>query len=150
MATKSKVIEKKSTEPGVPEGRYHYAVGRRKTAIAQVRLYAVEGEKPVAHIVNGKPITAYFPVPGQSVVVASLQTVGLEGKFVMSAVVRGGGVSAQAEAIRLGVSRALLLHDETLRTALRVHGMLTRDSRSVERKKPGLKKARRAPQWSKR
>ena len=56
MATKSKVIEKKSTEPGVPEGRYHYAVGRRKTTIAQVRLYAVEGEKPVAHIVNGKPI----------------------------------------------------------------------------------------------
>lgn len=150
MATKAKVIEKKSAEPSKPEGRYHYAVGRRKTAIAQIRLYEVEDGKPVAHIVNGKPIAIYFPTPGQSVAIASLQVTGLEGKFVMSASVRGGGVSAQAEAIRLGVSRALLLHDETLRTMLRAHGMLTRDSRSVERKKPGLKKARRAPQWSKR
>lgn len=150
MATKSKVIEKKSTKPAKPEGRYHYAVGRRKTAVAQVRLYAIEGDAPVAHFVNGKPIATYFPIHGQSVAVASLQVTGLERRFVMSASVRGGGVSAQAEAIQLGIARALLLHDETLRTLLRVHGMLTRDSRSVERKKPGLKKARRAPQWSKR
>jgi ribosomal protein S9 len=63
MATKSKVIEKKSTEPSKPEGRYHYAVGRRKTAIAQIRLYEVEDGKPVAHIVNGKPISTYFRFP---------------------------------------------------------------------------------------
>jgi len=150
MATKSKVIEKKSAEPAKPEGHYHYAVGRRKTAVAQIRLYATSEGSSVAHAVNGKSLGVYFPVSGQSVAIASLQVTGLEEKFVMSASVRGGGISAQAEAIRLGIARALLLHDEALRTTLRVHGMLTRDSRSVERKKPGLKKARRAPQWSKR
>jgi small subunit ribosomal protein S9 len=152
MATKSKVIERKprAVEAVKTDDRYHYAVGRRKTAVAQIRLHPVPEGKPVEHVVNGKPIADYFPVPGQSVAVSSLQAVGLDGKFRVSVSVHGGGVSAQAEAIRLGIARALLLHDETLRTMLRVHGLLTRDSRSVERKKPGLKKARRAPQWSKR
>ena len=149
MATKSKVIEKKTTAEKADE-RYHYAVGRRKTAIAQVRLYPVkEGVSP-EHVVNGKGIDTYFSVHGRSVAASSLQHTGLSDAFRMSVSVRGGGVSAQAEAIRLGVARALLLHDETLRATLRVHGLLTRDSRSVERKKPGLKKARRAPQWAKR
>lgn len=152
MVTKSKNAEKKKiVETVKADERYFYAVGRRKTATAQVRLYAIDEEDvPVAHIVNEKPIDTYFPLLGQSVAVASLQAAGLTGKFRVSALVRGGGVSAQAEAIRLGIARALLLHDETLRATLRVHGLLTRDSRSVERKKPGLKKARRAPQWSKR
>jgi small subunit ribosomal protein S9 len=74
----------------------------------------------------------------------------MQEKFDVSAKVRGGGVSGQAEAIRLGIARALIKFDEELRAVLKANGFLTRDSRKVERKKPGLKKARRSPQWSKR
>lgn len=152
MATKPKVIEKKEkTEvPAGKKGRYHYAVGRRKTATAQVRLYPAKENKGEVHTANRKSVEVYFPVSLQSVVIAPLSVTGLSEEFVVSATVRGGGVMAQAEAIRLGVARALLLHDEALRASLRANGFLTRDARSVERKKPGLKKARRAPQWSKR
>jgi len=152
MATKTAIIEKKEkkvpAKASATSGKYLYAVGRRKTAVAQVRLYPDKGNDK--HIVNKKDYTTYFPVALQPVLLAPLTALGLSGDFVISATVKGGGVNAQAEAIRLGVARAILKHDETQRTLLRVHGLLTRDSRSVERKKPGLKKARRAPQWSKR
>ncbi len=150
MATKTAIIEKekKATKSAAPKGTYLYAVGRRKTAVAQVRLYPDKGNDK--HVVNRKEYTEYFPVSLQSTLVAPLSSLGLSGNFVVSATVKGGGVNAQAEAIRLGVARALLKHDEALRLPLRAEGFLTRDSRSVERKKPGLKKARRSPQWSKR
>ncbi|NTW15798.1 MAG: 30S ribosomal protein S9 [Candidatus Moranbacteria bacterium] len=149
MATKTAIIEKekKATKASV-SGGYLYAVGRRKTAVAQVRLYPDKGNDK--HVVNRKDYTEYFPVALQPTLLAPLSALGLSGDFVVSATVKGGGVNAQAEAIRLGVARALLKHDEALRLPLRAEGLLTRDARSVERKKPGLKKARRSPQWSKR
>ncbi|HWQ59701.1 MAG TPA: 30S ribosomal protein S9 [Candidatus Fimivivens sp.] len=150
MATKTAIIEKekKPAKAKASAGTYLYAVGRRKTAVAQVRLYPDKGNDK--HVVNRKDYTTYFPVALQPILVAPLSALGLSGDFVVSATVKGGGVNAQAEAIRLGVARALLKHDEALRLPLRAEGFLTRDSRSVERKKPGLKKARRSPQWSKR
>lgn len=150
MATKTAIIEKekKTTKASANSGTYLYAVGRRKTAVAQVRLYPDKGNDK--HVVNKKAYTDYFPVSLQPVLVAPLTVLGLSGDFVVSATVKGGGVNAQAEAIRLGVARAILKHDEAFRLSLRAEGFLTRDSRSVERKKPGLKKARRSPQWSKR
>ena len=145
---------KKTTEAVKPkEERYLYAVGRRKTAVAQVRLYPADAKEDevLEHVVNKKSISVYFGTTSlQTPVFAPLQTTGLLGKFRVSVVVSGGGSSAQSEAVRLGVARALVKHDELLRPALRAAGFLTRDSRAVERKKPGLKKARRAPQWAKR
>ena len=129
--------------------RYLYAVGRRKTAVAQVRLYPVAKSEGV--IVNKKTIRAYFGTPAlEAQALLPLKTTGLEESFTVTVVVRGGGLHGQADAIKLGVARALILHDILLRPTLKALGFLTRDARAVERKKPGLKKARRAPQWSKR
>jgi small subunit ribosomal protein S9 len=143
MATK-KVVKNEE------DMRYHYAVGRRKTAIALVRLYPTGGEE-VAHTVNGKAIDLYFGTEEQRLsLMAPLKETGLTEKFRLSLVVRGGGKSGQADAVKLGIARALLKDDIALRKAIKGAGYLTRDARSVERKKPGLKKARRAPQWAKR
>ncbi len=129
--------------------RYVYAVGRRKTAVAQVRLYAAS--KAEGAIVNKRPIREYFGTPAlETVALAPLKTVGLENAFSVTILVRGGGLHGQAGAIKLGVARALFKHDALLRPVLKAQGFLTRDSRAVERKKPGLKKARRSPQWAKR
>jgi len=135
--------EKKNTK------RYYYAVGRRKTATAQVRLYE-KGKGEI--IINNKDYTEYFPtVELQNTVVAPLELVGLAGKIDVSAIVKGGGIRGQAEAIRHGIARALIkINEEEYRKILRAEGYLTRDPRAKERKKPGLKRARRAPQWSKR
>lgn len=146
MATKTET--RKKDEVKMPTGEYLYGVGRRKTASAQVRLYKVG--KDLSHLVNKKPCDVYFPASVREMIAAPLATTGLSDDYVVSATVRGGGTSAQAEAIRLGVARALLKKDESFRAALRAEGYLTRDARAVERKKPGLKKARRSPQWSKR
>lgn len=130
--------------------KYFYAVGKRKTSVAQVRIYPVE-EKDAKILVNGKEALKYFPILRLlDKAKESLTAVGKELGFEVVAKVRGGGVSSQAEAVRLGVARALIKFDENLRKALKARGLLTRDSRKVERKKPGLKKARRAPQWAKR
>lgn len=130
------------------ETKYFEAVGRRKTAIARVRIH--EGGKH-AHVVNDKPLTDYFATKDlQSLALASLEKVGQNGNFSISAKINGGGTSSQAEAVRLGVARALLKFDMTLRGTLKAEGYLKRDPRAVERKHFGLKKARRAPQWSKR
>ncbi len=144
-----KVAAKKVT---ASDERYVYAVGRRKTAVAQVRLYPVKKGTEATLIANGgKTIFEYFGTEGLvGNVIAPLKTVGLEADWSVSILVRGGGKHGQSDAAKLGVARALLKHDPLLRTALKVEGYLTRDARSVERKKPGLKKARKSPQWSKR
>lgn len=127
---------------------YLYAAGRRKTSVARVRIYP-KGKGLI--MVNNKPINEYFTqITSKEIITSPLKLAGLEKDFDVSAVVAGGGISAQADAIRHGISRALLLFDETLRTTLKKAGFLTRDARSKERKKPGLKRARRAPQFSKR
>lgn len=132
------------------ESLYFYAVGRRKTAIAQVKIYPVaKPEKGI--MVNGKKSEDYFPVSRlRESVKSPLALAGQEAKFDVETKVTGGGISAQAEAIRLGVARALVKFNEELRKSLKDKGYLTRDPRVVERKKPGFKKARRSPQWAKR
>ena len=130
------------------ENRYFYAVGRRKSASAQVRLYP-EGTGRV--VVNDKPINEYFSRQADIVTVANpLRAAGHEGTFDVSVLVTGGGVTGQAGAVSHGIARALLKYDEELRPTMRRGGFLTRDSRVKERKKPGLKRARKAKQYTKR
>jgi len=125
---------------------YYEATGRRKTAIARVRIYSKAGDM----IVNEKKINDYFKTERQRKdAVAPISELKLD-KVSFSAKVTGGGLPAQAEAVRHGLSRALLYLNPVFKKRLRKLGFLTRDSRMVERKKYGLKKARRAPQWAKR
>ena len=127
--------------------QYYYGVGRRKTSVATVRLYP--GEK--GFVVNGKPAEAFFSRENDlQMALEPLQTTGLMGQFLVSVVVKGGGISGQAGAIRHGVARALLAMNPDYRQALREEGFLTRDPRVKERKKAGLKRARKAPQYTKR
>lgn len=128
--------------------RYFEATGRRKTAVAVARLFT-QGDKGFS--VNDKPYDKYFATKDlQSKLLAPLQIMNCVDRFNISIKVRGGGLSAQAEATRHGISRALVLFNATFRKRLKKAGFLTRDSRMRERKKFGLKRARRAPQWSKR
>lgn len=123
------------------------AVGRRKTASARVRLSLGTGEVTV----NGKSLKEYFPVDiWQDKVLAPIQTVGKEGKMDVSVKVAGGGPHGQAVAVQHGIARALVEWDENFKPALKAEGFLTRDSRAKERKKAGLRRARRAHQWRKR
>jgi small subunit ribosomal protein S9 len=127
--------------------RYYEATGRRKRAVARVRLYPGQGEV----VINGKPLKEYFGRPQDwREVTAPFALTDSEGRFNLSVLVEGGGITGQAEAIRHGVSRALLQADPGLRKALRRGGFLSRDPREKERKKPGLKRARKAPQYTKR
>lgn len=129
------------------DGAYVWGTGRRKTAIAQVRLYAGEGGISV----NGKPYTDVFPrLEHRRVIESPLNVTELAGKFRVEVKVQGGGISAQAGAIRLGIARALVRESEALKPVLRKEGYLTRDPRVKERKKPGLRRARKAPQYTKR
>lgn len=131
--------------------RYIAAVGRRKTAVAQVRITPITDEKDMTLIVNGRDAKEYFALAAYMTNAFSpLQVAGMNGKFSVSVLAQGGGVHGQSDATKLGVARALIKFDINLRAILKARKLLTRDSRSVERKKPGLKKARRAPQWSKR
>jgi len=128
--------------------RFFEAIGRRKTAIARVRLFT-QGEK--SFLVNEKLYQNYFPTQDlQQVASASLTTMKCFDKFRILAKVKGGGIHAQAEALRHGIARALVLFNPNFRKRLKRGGYLTRDSRMRERKKFGLKRARRAPQWQKR
>jgi small subunit ribosomal protein S9 len=146
VATAPASHEKVAAKSDIKE--YFYAAGKRKTAIARVRLYP-KGKGLIT--VNGKPGNEYFSLVTSSGIINSpLKMTGLSKEFDISIKVSGGGVSAQAEAIRHGISRALLHFNDTLRTTLKKAGFLTRDARVKERKKPGLKRARRAPQFSKR
>ena len=128
--------------------RYYYGTGKRKTSIAKVRLYLDEGG-PI--IINGKPVDEYFNwQPWQRIINEAFQVSETSNRFRVVARVTGGGVHSQAEAIRHGITRALIVYDETLKPELRRHGLVTRDARIKESKKYGLKRARRAPQYTKR
>ncbi len=128
--------------------RYIEAVGRRKTSTARVRI--TEAAKS-SIIINSKEVPAYFATAElQKIVVDAFEKSKVAGKFVMTVLVRGGGIHSQAEAVRHGLSRALVAFDLELRTRLKKMGYLKRDPRMKERRKFGLKKARKAPQWSKR
>lgn len=129
------------------EVRYYEAVGRRKRAVARVRLYPGEGEI----VINGKPLKEFFGRPQDwRDVMAPIVLTESQSRFNLSVLVKGGGITGQAHAIRHGIARALLRVDPESKAALRRAGLLTRDSREKERKKPGLKRARKAPQYTKR
>jgi len=156
MTPEKTITEKRPAAHAVPHaapahaphkaGRYTEAVGRRKTAIARVRISAGKG----VVMVNGKDVKKYFTLPRLvAAAIAPIAQLKLEDLDV-SAHVSGGGIHAQAEAIRLGLSRAIIEKDGEWKPRLRAVGFVTRDSRMVERKKYGKKKARRAPQWAKR
>ncbi len=143
-SSKKKTEEKKVAK----EEKYIEAVGRRKTAIARVRIWT-KGGKEIT--VNEKPYNLYFPtIDLQKIINAPLELLKLEEKFRITAKVYGGGIHSQAEAIRHGLARALVKMNPDFKKKLKKAGFLTRDPRERERKKPGLKRARRAPQWSKR
>lgn len=145
-APKDKVVKKAAKEEV-----YFYALGRRKSSIAQVRLYEDSKATDLDVIINDKKMKDYFPTANlQNTLLAPLKAVGLHGKMRMTVVVRGGGVTGQVEAARLGVARALVKFNEEFKKQFKVLGYMTRDAREVERKKPGLKGARKAPQWAKR
>ncbi|HVL25498.1 MAG TPA: 30S ribosomal protein S9 [Thermomicrobiales bacterium] len=130
------------------KGQFYYGVGRRKTSVARVRLYPGSGNVTV----NGKPGSEYFGgrLIHQANLLAPMRLTGTTERFDIVATVIGGGVSGQAGAVRHGISRALLRFDEELRPALKSAKLLTRDAREKERKKVGLKRARKAPQYTKR
>ncbi len=145
MAT-AKTAAKIKPEKAAPE-RYVEAVGRRKTSVARIRLYA----KKSGITINGIDYKEYFKIPKhQEAALSPFEAIKPAEKFGVHVKVRGGGLTGQAEAVRHGISRALVKANPDYRKRLRAVGFLTRDSRMVERKKYGLKKARRAPQWQKR
>ena len=126
---------------------YFSGTGRRKEAVAQVKLMPGEG----VIIVNGMPYEERFPrFQHRQAIIQPLLITGSMGKFNAVIKVAGGGISGQSDAISLGIARALLKVDEKLKSPLRENGLLTRDARAKERKKPGLKRARKAPQYTKR
>ncbi|MEK7593614.1 MAG: 30S ribosomal protein S9 [Patescibacteria group bacterium] len=128
--------------------RYIGAVGRRKTAIARVRITP---EDKTGVFINGKPLNSYFQVEElRSIVLDAIKGSGISQKFKVDVKVSGSGIHSQAEAIRHGLARALTAYDHELRGRLKKLGFLKRDPRKNERKKFGLKKARKAPTWSKR
>ena len=127
---------------------YIYAKGGRKTSVAQTRLF-LNGKGEIT--VNDKPMTEYFPTEAlQEIVLAPLKIANRVETVNITIKTHSGGIHSQAEATRHSLSRALIIVDPELRGALKAEGYLKRDPRVKERKKPGLKRARRAPQWSKR
>jgi small subunit ribosomal protein S9 len=128
--------------------KYYEAVGRRKTAVARVRLFP---SPKASYEINDKTLEIYFPVHEMRAIVTEAITKSKPAeKFHITARLSGGGITAQAEAMRLGISRALLVYDIEMRGRLKKLGYLKRDPRAKERRKFGLKKARKSPQWSKR
>ncbi len=136
---KAKAVAEQATD--------YQATGRRKTSVARVRLLPGQGQI----LVNGKPVEEYFPSPMmRAAVMLPLELTHEADKYDAVVLVEGGGINGQAGAIRHGIARALLDVDETHRGVLKKAGLLTRDPRMKERRKYGLKKARKAPQFSKR
>lgn len=130
-------------------GKYYQAISRRKESTATVRLYP-QAEQAVI-IINGKKLSEYFPVwEDQEIVLEPLKLTNVLNKFAISAKTRGGGITGQKEAVRLGIARALVLYNPEFKSELKKEGLLKRDPRVVERKKYGLHKARRGLQWRKR
>ncbi len=144
---KRKSGQKQPAGASLKTEKYFESLGRRKTATARIRLKKGKGEI----FVNSKGIKGYFQSAAfQNIASSPLTNLKIADKFDVSAKVIGGGLRAQAEAIRLGLSRALIVLNPDFKKRLRNLGFLTRDPRMVERKKYGYKKARRAPQWKKR
>jgi small subunit ribosomal protein S9 len=153
--SEKKTVKEKEIKPEIDKseiveftGKYIKATGRRKTSVAQVRLYT-EGAKG-AVIVNGVKASKYVGADLASVITQPMKATGHNRDANISIIVKGGGTIGQVEAMRHGVARAVLALDPESREALKVNGLLTRDPRQKERKKPGLKGARKSPQWSKR
>jgi len=146
---KTEVNDKPRISTGsLPNGRYIETVGRRKTAVARVRI-SESGRS--LFVINNKTLTEAFPILAlQDIVNDALDEANITQKFSISVRVKGGGITSQAESVRLGIARALVEYDNELRNDLKKAGFLKRDPRIKERKKFGLKKARKAPQWSKR
>lgn len=136
MATKASTTQK-----------YHYASGKRKTSIASVRLHE-NGKGQIT--INGKDIKEYFYGTLIGQITSPLKLTGTVGTFDITVKVSGGGIASQADAVRHGISKVLAVLDLANRPVLKKAGFLIRDSRVKERKKPGLKKARKSPQWAKR
>lgn len=132
---------------------YYEGIGRRKESSARVRIFvrdAGQAETPT-FVVNDKPVEEYFPRYGDyQTLIGPLEAAGLMGRVDVTVQVNGGGITGQTSAVRLGLARALVKYDENLRTPLRSGDHLTRDARVKERKKPGLKRARKAPTYTKR
>ena len=127
--------------------QYYYGTGKRKTAVAQVRLYP----GGAGFTVNDKTLEDFFPLPAwRTTITEPLRVTESQNRYGVVVKIHGGGVVSQAGALRHGIARALLRADDTLRPALKQRGLLTRDSRIKESKKYGLKRARRAPQYTKR
>lgn len=123
------------------------ATGRRKESVARVRFRDGGGQMTL----NGRALETYFPTMAQRMrVMEPLQLTNMQGRYDIDATLEGGGVTGQVDALRLGIARALIVLDPDLRPTLKRAGLLTRDARRVERKKYGLRKARRAPQYTKR
>lgn len=158
MKTEIKKTEKIATMAEVADKpkkieKYFSGTGRRKTAHTQVRLYPQKKteEQALDLVVNGKNYKEYFTTAKMyNVVVSPIELLHLQNRFRITVVVSGGGKDAQAIAVRLGIARALIKANPIFKKPLKRAGYLTRDARKKERKKPGLKKARRAPQWQKR
>jgi small subunit ribosomal protein S9 len=152
---KGKRIKKKIKETKKEE-KYYQGVGRRKTAVARVRIFSQipslkKEDLKENFLVNGKPLKEYFPTfVFQKIVLSPLEILNLLERFRILARVEGGGLRAQAEAIRHGLAKALVVFNPAFQKRLKKAGYLTRDPRMKERKKFGLKRARRAPQWQKR
>lgn len=130
----------------IAAGKYIYATGRRKTAVANVRVFMDKGD----HEVNKKPAKKYFSAANFEKAFEPFRIIGQVSQFKVYASVNGGGVNSQAEAVRHGIAQALASASEDVRKIMKKNGYLTRDDRKKERKKPGLKRARRSPQWAKR
>lgn len=144
VAVKEPIPKKRSVEQ---EERFIAAIGRRKGAVASVRLFL---KKDGSALINGKALDQYFPSAKLRAMVHAPFTATRNDLLQLEIKVKGGGLHGQAEAIRLGVARAFAEHKPEIRSQLRTIGLLTRDARVKERRKYGLKKARRAPQWAKR
>jgi small subunit ribosomal protein S9 len=153
--SEKKTVKEKEIKPEVEKtesveftGKYIKAIGRRKTSVAQVRLYT-EGAKG-AVMANDMKLNKYVNNDLAAVAMQAMKATGHTRDINISIIVKGGGTIGQVEAMRHGIARAILAFDPESREALKVNGFLTRDPRAKERKKPGLKAARKAPQWSKR
>ena len=130
--------------------RYYEGIGRRKTSTARVRLY-LDADATGEFVVNGKDVKEFFPRFGDNKILSGpLTDTELTDKVDISVLISGGGISGQTSAVRLGIARALVKYDADLRGVLRQQGHMTRDPRVKERKKPGLKRARKAPTYTKR
>jgi len=153
--SEKKTVKEKEIKPEVEKtesveftGKYIKAIGRRKTSVAQVRLFT-EGAKG-AVVVNGMKLNKYVNNDLAAVAMQAMKATSHTRDINVSIIVKGGGTIGQVEAMRHGIARAILIFEPESREALKVNGFLTRDPRAKERKKPGLKGARKAPQWSKR